>query len=116
MAIATNAMKELLAVAYGNNAVALSLHTADPGTTGASEVTGGTPAYARKAVTWTAGGSDGVITGASVVFDLPSGVAVTHVGVWSALSAGTFLDKAAMVVNSQASQATVTVTPTYTQT
>jgi hypothetical protein len=114
--VATNAQRETLAIAYGTNAPFLSLHSADPGTTGASEVTGGSPAYARKALTWSAGAADGVNTATSVVFDLPSGVAVTHVGVWSAVTGGTFLDKAAMVVNAQASQATVTVTPTYTQT
>lgn len=115
MAIATNAMKETLSTSYGTAAAYMSLHTADPGTTGTSEVTGGAPAYARKAITWTPGASDGVNNGTAVVFDLPASTAVTHIGIWSAVTAGTFLDKAAMVVNSQASQATVTVTPTYTQ-
>jgi hypothetical protein len=65
-----------------------SLHTADPGTTGASEVAGGT--YARKAVTWAAasGGSDS--TSASVQFNVPAGTTISHCGLWSALSGGTY--------------------------
>lgn len=115
MAIATGTMKENLAVAYGNNATHISLHTADPGTTGASEVTGGSPAYARKAATWGAGtAGDGVVT-VTVTFDVPGGVTVTHVGVWNALTAGTFLDKAAVTSQAFASQGTYQVTLTYTQ-
>ena len=40
---------------------AISVHTGSPGTTGASEATGGAPAYARKATTWGAA-SGGTIT------------------------------------------------------
>jgi hypothetical protein len=116
MAIATNALKETLSTAYGTAAAYMSMHTADPGTTGTSEVTGGSPAYARKALVWTPGSSDGVNTAASVTFDLPISTAVTHVGIWSAVTAGTFLDKAVCAVASQSSQATVTVNPiTFTQ-
>ena len=35
-----------------------SLHTASPGESGTSEVTGGSPAYARKAITMAAAASD----------------------------------------------------------
>lgn len=61
----------------------LSLHTADPGTTGAAEVTGGTPAYARVPATWTSGVSN------QVTFDVPAGT-YTHFGTWSAITGGTF--------------------------
>lgn len=115
MAISTNALKETLSTSYGTAAAYMSLHSADPGTTGTSEISGGSPAYARKPVTWTPGTSDGVNTATAVVFDLPPGTAVTHVGVWSAVTGGTFLDKAAMSVSSQASQATVTVNASFTQ-
>lgn len=66
----------------------ISLHTADPGGTGASEATGGSPAYARQAATFgtTTGG---VATAGQVTFDVPSGT-YTHFGVWSAATAGTF--------------------------
>lgn len=114
MAIATNQQKENLAVAYGNAATYVSLHTADPGTTGTSEVTGGSPAYARKAASWTAGTVDGVVT-VTVTFDVPSGTTVTYVGLWNAASAGSFLDKAAVTSQAFASQGTYQVTLTYTQ-
>jgi hypothetical protein len=64
-----------------------SLHTADPGTTGASEATGGSPAYARKAVSCTA--TAGVVSAPQVAFDAPAGT-YTHFGLWSAATGGTF--------------------------
>lgn len=66
----------------------LSLHTADPGTTGASEATGGSPAYARIAASPGAS-SGGVVTFGNVTFNAPAGT-YTHVGGWSAATAGTF--------------------------
>ena len=67
----------------------LSLHTADPGQTGASEATGGSPAYARKQTTWGAADASGIATGSQVTFDVPAAT-ITHVGFWSASTAGTF--------------------------
>ena len=50
------------------------------------ELTGGTPAYARQAVTW-ADGADGVMNpNANLTFDVPSG---TTVGGWRGYSAAT---------------------------
>lgn len=78
-----------------------SLHTANPGTTGASEATGGSPAYARKAVTFNAAGAAGPLGSGSqpatvgvawsdeVTFDVPAGT-YSHGGGWSAATAGTF--------------------------
>ena len=115
MTIATNVQKETLAAAYAGAAVYASLHTATPGSTGASEVTGGSPAYARKAVTWTAGGSDGVYTG-TCTFDVPTGITITHGGLWTAVTAGTFLDGGALAASQAFSaQGTYVLTITYTQ-
>ncbi len=80
--------------AVGLNAIAAvagfaSLHTANPGGTGASEVTGGTPAYARKAITWNAAASGNLDSSNAPVFDIPAGVTVTHFAIWSAASGGT---------------------------
>lgn len=93
-----------------------SLHTADPGTTGADEVTGGTPAYARKALTWSA--SSGGSKGASLVtFDVPASTDVTHFGLWSASSGGTFLGGAALPsTESFGSQGTLAASITATAT
>jgi hypothetical protein len=108
-------MKEALAAAYASNAVFASLHTADPGTTISNEVTGGSPAYARKALSWTAGGSDGIVT-VSVTFDVPASTSVTHAGiVTTASGAGTLLDKVAVTYNSQPSQGQLTVNFTFTE-
>lgn len=64
-----------------------SLHTADPGTTGASEATGGS--YARQQSTFPAA-SGGVSTGSEVTFGGLPAAAYGFFGEWSAVSAGTF--------------------------
>lgn len=114
MPIATNAMKEALAIEYGSLGTHASLHSADPGTTGTNEISGGSPAYARKSLTWTAGSSDGVVT-ASCTFDVPASTAITHAGIWSAVTSGTFYDKVAVTYNSQPSQGQLTVNFTFTE-
>ena len=86
----------------------ISLHTATPGTTGTSEVSGGT--YARVAVTWAAPSAGAVSNSASVTLNIPASTTVTHVGVWSASSAGTYYVGAALTssVTTGASAGTVT--------
>ena len=62
-----------------------SLHTAFPGTTGSSEVTGGAPAYARKAIT-VATSSGGVrALSAAVTFDVPV-TTVRFIGYWNGIA------------------------------
>lgn len=114
MAIATDGMRQGVADGYKALAIAGSLHTADPGTTGANEVSGGSPAYARKALTWTSG-STGTAT-SSAVFDVPTSTTPAWSGIWSATTAGTFRDKADIVDQTFSSQGTLTVNFTYTQT
>jgi hypothetical protein len=70
---------------------AASLHTAFPGLTGANEVTGGTPAYARKAVTFGAAAGGSRSLSAAVTFDVPATTA-RWFGFWSS---GTFVGYAA---------------------
>lgn len=67
----------------------VSLHTAQPNASGSSEVSGGT--YARQAET-SAASSGGVIDFAAtdLAFTLMPAVTVTHFGLWSASTAGTF--------------------------
>jgi|SRR5882757_11007005 len=67
-----------------------SLHTADPGTTGTSEVTGGSPAYARKAITWGTPITTGSVSGGTITFDVPAGT-FTHIGYWDTVTAGNFV-------------------------
>jgi len=67
-----------------------SLHTADPGTTGTSEVTGGSPTYARKLISWVTPITTGSVSGGTITFDVPAGT-FTHIGYWDAVTAGTFV-------------------------
>jgi len=73
----------------GLGATHLSAHTAYS-STGASEVTGGTPAYARKAVTYAAPAAEAMAASTTPVFDIPAGTTVRFIGKWTGL-AGSFL-------------------------
>src|SRR4051812_24596405 len=86
----SNAGRHVMLNALAAVGVYVSLHTGDPGTTGASEVSGGTPAYARKAVTWNAASGGSIDDSNTQVFDVPGSTTVSHFGLWSAASAGTF--------------------------
>lgn len=118
MAIQILAQRNAMATAYGAAAPYGTIFTADPGTSGTvtGEVTGGTPTYARKAMSWGAAASSAV-TGAPT-FDVPSGTTVTYFGVCvsSTLTTADLRDKAAVTSQAFASQGTYTVTATYTQT
>lgn len=117
MAIAVLAQRNAMATAYGAAAPYGSIFTADPGTSGSvtGEVTGGSPAYNRKAISWGAA-SASAISGAPV-FDVPAGTTVTHAGVCVSVTPGTadLRDKVAVTSQAFASQGTYTVTYTYTQ-
>lgn len=65
-----------------------SIHTANPEPSGANEVTGG--GYARQAVTWNP--ATGAISTASgtLAFSGPAGGAAQYLGLWSAVTSGTF--------------------------
>lgn len=69
----------------------LSLHTADPGTTGANEVTGGS--YARQAIQFAAPSAGTQSSNTSQSFtNMPAEpTGVPYCGVWTAASGGTFL-------------------------
>lgn len=115
MAIATTAEKNSLATKYGTDAAYAALFTADPGTSGTvvGEVSGGAPAYARKAITWGAP-SAGVITG-TVTFDVPASTTITFAGVCSAATGATLIDKGAITSQTFAGQGTYTLTLTFTE-
>ncbi len=67
-----------------------SLHSAYSAT-GTNELTGGSPAYARKAATWSAAAAGAKATSASMAFDVAGGSTVRFVGFWDAVTAGNFL-------------------------
>ena len=70
-------------------------YTGDPGATGvANEVTGGSPAYARKAITWASADSGTPSVKALVatfpVFDIPAATTVAYIGIWTLATGGTY--------------------------
>jgi hypothetical protein len=71
--------------------VYVSAHTADPGITGASEVSGGSPAYARKAISFAAASSGSKAASSTPAIDVPAATTVTHLGFWDASTSGHFL-------------------------
>jgi hypothetical protein len=84
---AVNAVRALLTSNIGH----VSIHTADPGTTGANEATG--TSYARGASTFplASGGTGSTGTQASVTARTGATTAATHVGIWTATSGGAFI-------------------------
>lgn len=90
----------------------ISLHTADPGTTGTNEVSGGSPAYARLPVTWAdADGSANVsATNTPLSFDVPGSTSVSYIGFWTALTGGTFAGSDSFTEETFASQGILDVT------
>lgn len=113
MTIQTTTQKNNLATAYGTAATHAALYSTVPGASAGTELSGGSPAYARKPLSWSAP-SSGAIT-ASATFDVGSGSTVAGAGVHTALTAGTYLDGAGVTSQSFASQGTYSLTLTYTQ-
>lgn len=68
--------------------VYISLHTGNPGTNGANEVTGGS--YARQLETFAAAASGEIANASDIEFEDMPAVTVSYWGIWSAASAGTF--------------------------
>jgi len=112
VAIATTTEKNSLATKYATDALYGALFTTAPsGSTPGTEVTGGT--YARVAVSWGAA-AGGVIT-ATVTVNVPAGVTINGAGLYSAITAGTYLDGGSVPSQAFAAAGTYTLTLTYTQ-
>lgn len=71
--------------------VYVSLHTADPGTTGASECTGGSYARQLASSSFAAAGASSKASNADINFAAMPACTVTHVGIWDASTVGNFL-------------------------
>jgi len=102
--------KNAMLNALGALAVFASLHTADPGDNGANEVSGGSPAYIRKAITWNAAAAGAMDDSNAPVFDVPASTTVAYVGFWSAVTVGTFYGAADVTDEVFAAQGTYTLT------
>lgn len=114
MAILVNNTKSILSDAYKALGTYISVHTANPGSTGASEASGGSPSYARVATTW-GSSSAGVVSGSQVTINVPAGT-FTHVGLWNASTAGSYIDGCAITSTTLGAQGQILVTPTFTVT
>lgn len=90
---ATDALAGLLA-----GTLYISLHSADPGTTGASEIADA--GYARQSSTFTAGANTGALAWTT------TGTSVPYIGVWSAVTAGTY--KCGLALSGTVSAASIT--------
>jgi hypothetical protein len=94
MSIADYAENRILDALFNNTALAVaqpyvSLHTADPGETGANEVVGGS--YARQAASFGAASAGQVQNDANIDFSGMPPVTVVGFAIWDALSGGNCL-------------------------
>lgn len=105
-----------LAAAYAGYGTYIGLATGAPGTTAtpSNEATGGSPAYARKQTTWSAG-TTGVQNGTAVTIDVAAAT-YTYMLVASAVSGNNMTDNASITSVTMGAQGQIVVTPTYTQT
>jgi hypothetical protein len=118
---ATDAHKNAVADYVGTLGATISLHSADPGTTGANELAGG--GYARKATVWGAaaiqGDATAKITGTTQQFDVEQNDSAQWFGVWTAggvFRYGRALTPGVTIVGSQPGKVDVTPTYSYAQT
>jgi hypothetical protein len=74
-----------------------------------TEITGGSPAYARKAVTWTDDGDGVSRPSADLVFDIPGGTEVAGWRGYSAVTAGIDYGGEALTEETYAGQGTYTL-------
>lgn len=106
----TDNAKNAMLNALGAAALYGSLHSADPGTTGANEISGGSPAYARKSLSWAAAaGGSKALQATFPVFDVYA-TTVAYVGMFSAASGGTYYGHWDVTDEVFAGQGTYTVT------
>ncbi len=111
MAIQTTIQKLSLAVKYGTDCTYGSVSTSAPGASAGTEPSGGSPAYARKPLTWS-GANPNVAT---ATFDIPSGATIVGAQLFDAVTAGNYRDGASVTPQAFASQGQYTVTFTFTE-
>lgn len=113
MALQTASIKNSLAAAYAGQALYAALYSTVPGATAGTELSGGSPAYARKQLTWGTP-ANGVVT-ATATFDVPAGANLAGAGVHTAATGGTYLDGATLTTQGFSSQGKYDLTLTFTQ-
>lgn len=86
-----------------------------PGATTATEVSGGSPAYARIAPSWGTASASVITTTAALAFNVPASTTVTGFEFFDASTVGNYLDGCTITSQLFSSQGTYSITPTYTQ-
>lgn len=84
----SNAAKAVTQAAAAAAATWFSAHTADPGVTGANEVTG-TGASRGQTTFGAPSGNPTTTVGSQAILGIPAGATITHWGQWTAASGGT---------------------------
>lgn len=116
MSIQTVAGRNLMATAYSTQVGKYgALSTTAPGATAGTEVSGGSPAYARIAPTWGTAASSAITASSPLAFNVPAGTTVVGYEHYDAATAGNYLDGCSITSQTFGSQGTYSVTPTYTQ-
>lgn len=82
----------------------LSLHSADPGTTGASEFSGG--GYVRQAIVFGSASGGVIANNASISVPNAGTTAATHFGIWTASTSGTYYVGGALASSTTAASIT----------
>ena len=100
----------LMLDALGATVDFLSLHTDAVGGGSGNEVSGGSPAYARKSVTWNAASSGNLDNSNTSVFDVPAGTTIRRVGFFDAVTTGNYYGDADITDETYGAQGTYTVT------
>lgn len=105
-----------LAAVYAGYGSWIGLATGAPGDTAtpANEATGGSPAYARKATTWSAG-TVGVQNGTAVTIDVAAAT-YTYVILASNSTGNNMRDNASITSVVMGAQGQIVVTPSFTET
>lgn len=83
-----NAQLDLLDEDGAYPATHLSLHTDDPGDTGANEVAAGS--YERQPITWQPASGGSKTINEAPVFQVPASTTIKFFGLWSAATAGSW--------------------------
>jgi len=102
--------KNVMLDALAGLAVFVSLHEGDPADNGANEISGGAPAYIRKAITWNPAAAGSIDSQNAPVLDVGAGKTVSYVGFWSAESGGVFYGSALVTEEVFGAQGTYTLT------
>jgi len=113
MAIAVATTRQALANAYVALGTYIGAAPSDPGTsaTPASEATGGSPAYARQATSWTPG-SGGNAAGSAVTLDVPAND-YNYILLCGDAAGNTMIDKVSVSQVSMSGQGQLVITPSF---